>query len=381
MLTLRFYPALGGVERTSWETARGLARKGHSVTAFTSNINTVNPRSFFNEKCVEIEHVRICRFKNIVPYFLDQDGEYGFIMPGQILSMASSIRNFDVVHSHGYGFFSSYSVLPFVRGKKFRWIVTAHTSPDSQLPRWLYDYTIGRLVLRYADAVICQTELEREFLKRLGKDERDLPIIPNGVHYPIPHDAQPSESVKAVIEKGRYGLFVGRIAPNKGLDLLLKAAANALKEERDLYFVIAGPDGGFRQRIEQLIAELGLQQKVFLTGPVTDNDLHWLYSNALFFASPSLYGEAQNISAAQAVKYGKPVIVSNTGGMGDFYKNIEGAVIVEKGNLDELKRAIDFVVKNAERIQVCEKKKVIYSWQEVVDMTERVYRGEPLQSS
>ncbi len=144
-ITNRFYPSIGGVESTSWITSRGLARRGHNVIALSSDINSITrgPNHIFEEKHTNIEGVEIFRFKNVMPWVLSPYGVMGYIMPGITLEFNQFIKDADIVHSHTYGFFPSYGILPFVRNKKFSWVITSSTSPDSNLPRWIYDATIG----------------------------------------------------------------------------------------------------------------------------------------------------------------------------------------------------------------------------------------------
>ncbi len=65
---------------------------------------------------------------------------------------------------------------------------------------------------------------------------------------------------------------------------------------------------------------MGIEDKVIFTGTFENEEKFYLYRNALFVAAPSLYGEAQNIAATEAMAYGKPVIVSETGGMTETFR-------------------------------------------------------------
>lgn len=374
-ISTRFYPAIGGVERTTWETSKRLALKGNSVFALTSNIDNVKPRTFFPLGQSVLEQVHVVRFRNLLPNFLDSSGQFGFIMPSLITFLKNLGKQLDIVHSHGYSFFPSYGLLPILKSRKFKWIITGSASFDSRFPRQIYDYTIGKAVIKYSDKIICQNQLEKKIFMKWGKKDEDTPLIPAGVYFPINHNTSPSSKIKLIIDQGKFILFVGRIAKNKGLDLLVQVFSHITKSYVDIKLVICGPDGGEQSLISNLIAKLKMESKIIITGPVTDSDLHWLYTNSLIFVAPSLYGEAQNMAATQALKYGKPVIVSDSGGMPDFYKNVEGTIISRAGSLNSLRESLIYALSNLDSIKVFEKKKVIYTWDEVVDLTLKVYKN------
>ncbi|MDS0256838.1 glycosyltransferase family 4 protein [Thermoplasmatales archaeon AK] len=189
----------------------------------------------------------------------------------------------------------------------------------------------------------------------------------------IPHLSTPSKLVSDIISEGPYILYVGRLAPNKGIDLLIRAYHRISSKTFDIKLVLAGQDAGMKDEITRLLHDLDLEGKVFLTGFIEQNDLHWLYRSAMFFCSPSTYGEAQNMTAAQALAYGKPTIVSDTGGMGDFYRNIEGAIVVRKGQLEDLAAAMAYLIDNHNKIKIKQKTKVLYTWEEVAKETEHLY--------
>ena len=371
-ISTRFYPAVGGVETNSWEISRRLAMDDNNkVIALSSEINTVDPRTYLPAHQV-IENVNIFRFKNIMPHFIDKNGITGLIMPSLSLSFKKFINEYkiQIVHSHGYGFYPTYGILPFARKRNFKWVISAHTSSESKLPRFLYDKSLGNLAIKNADIIIVLSELERNFFLKLGARKEQLRLIPNGIFSEIPHLDKPDKEYDQILQE-KYILFVGRLAPNKGLSILIEAFSKM--KDKQLKLFIAGPDGGCLKNLEQLVREKSLSNNVLFLGYTNNNTLHWLYKNSLFFCAPSTYGEAQNISATQALSYKKPVIVSNSGGMGDFYRNVNGAFIIEPGNANKLKEAIEYVYKNLENIKISYDKNTIMTWEEVSDKVKNIY--------
>lgn len=106
-------------------------------------------------------------------------------------------------------------------------------------------------------------------------------------------------------------LAVGRLTPYKGLDVLIRAMAPTQAQ-----LAIVG-EGSERARLEQLIAELGIQTRVHLLGGVADGARNFLLSQCDLVCLPSLNrAEAFGISVLEAMAMGKPALVSRLEGSG-----------------------------------------------------------------
>lgn len=376
VITLRFHPSIGGVETNSYEISRRLILRGHEVTVLTSNIIGVNPRSSVPAGVYNISGIKVVRYNNIFPRFVPNS--MGYVMPKAFFNLNNMYHEYDIIHSHGYGFFPAWGALPIVYKKKIKWVISAHTATESNLPRGIYDGIIGKLILRRADAIICMTKAEFDFFKHLGKSVNQLRIIPAGVD--LPHsDLKPSKEItKCLSSVRRYILYVGRISKNKGIDILIKASKKFLEMQSDLYLVIAGEDNGYEVYIRGLVKTMNLDRKVKFVGRFEESDKYYLYKNALFIIAPSLYGEAQNISATQAIAYGKSVIVSSIGGLRETFKNYQRAILVKPGNIEELSRAIEQMLVESIGVDETPRERdgsTFRTWDEVTTDVEYLYKN------
>lgn len=125
-----------------------------------------------------------------------------------------------------------------------------------------------------------------------------------------------------------YLLFLSRIHPKKGCDLLIKAFAEIASSHSEIDLVMAGPDGvGWRAELEALGRELGISDRIHWTGPIY-GDAKWgaLYG-AEAFVLPS-HQENFGIAVAEALGCGTPVLISDKV---DIWREIEaaGAGVVE----------------------------------------------------
>jgi glycosyltransferase involved in cell wall biosynthesis len=106
-------------------------------------------------------------------------------------------------------------------------------------------------------------------------------------------------------------LFLGRIHPKKGCDLLIEASAPLLREDPALHLVIAGPDqSGMQRQLTQLAEHLGVRHSVSWTGMLRDDLKAGAFHAAEAFVLPS-HQENFGIAVAEALSCQLPVLISN----------------------------------------------------------------------
>ncbi len=184
-------------------------------------------------------------------------------------------------------------------------------------------------VLRETDQIIAATNAEfAQLLWLYQADEKKIAIIPPGVDtgkfYPIPQDE--AREYIGVPPCGRMLLFVGRIEPLKGLDILIDAISiirqKKVMEERPFCLAIIGgeSDEGGEQanieldRIKAITEQHGLQDLVTFLGSKSQDSLPYYYSAAEAVVVPSHY-ESFGMVALEAMACGTPVVASQVGGL------------------------------------------------------------------
>jgi glycosyltransferase involved in cell wall biosynthesis len=128
-------------------------------------------------------------------------------------------------------------------------------------------------------------------------------------------------------------LFLGRLIPRKGADILIEAFSEACPRSGRL--VIAGPEGepGYRASLEERAREAGIESRVVFTGALYDRDKSALLVDADIFVLPSRYENFAN-SAAEAIAFGIPVIITTCCGIRSLVNGRAGLVIApEKRSL------------------------------------------------
>lgn len=237
--------------------------------------------------------------------------------------LARSIRSFDLVHTHALFSFpplaaaawAARSGVPYILrplGTLERWGLRNRRPLLKQLSFALFE----RRALARAAAVHFTSARERDEAAHLGAAGRSV-IIPNPVAL-AEHPGAAGSRLRdrfPVLAGRTIVLFLGRIDPKKGLDLLLRALAEARARRPELALVIAGAgDPALTARLQTLAAELGLADATLWTGFLDGPTKLAALAGADMLALPS-FSENFGNAVVEAMAAGLPVIVSDQVGI------------------------------------------------------------------
>lgn len=155
--------------------------------------------------------------------------------------------------------------------------------------------------LRHVTAFHATSEMEAESIRRFGFGQPII-VLPNGVFLPPRTDRGERAGVI------RNALFLSRIHPKKGLDLLVSSWSRVRPQGWRL--TIAGnDDGGYAATLEAMIRSSGAADSIQYVGPAYGEAKEALYRNADLFVLPS-HSENFGIVVAEALGWGVPVITT-----------------------------------------------------------------------
>ena len=184
---------------------------------------------------------------------------------------------------------------------------------------------VEKAILRKAEAVFVESRYSLELIKRSYHiDEGKLVYLP----YPM----EPAERSNAPASiQGKYILFVGRIdVTRKNVQMLVRAFAKTPVDGVKL--VLAGkalPGSSIRR----LVDELGLADRVVITGFVDEETLRNLYTHARVFVMPSLQ-EGLGNAIIEALSFGLPVVATRCGGAEDSVMDGRNGYLVDVNDVE-----------------------------------------------
>jgi glycosyltransferase involved in cell wall biosynthesis len=236
----------------------------------------------------------------------------------------SHAEEFDAVVVNGIWQFHGYAVWRALRGKSTPYFVFTHgmldpwfkqAYPLKHIKKSIYWRLAESKVLRDAAAVLFTSEEE----KRLARNAfRPYRITERVVQYGTAGPEGNSEELATKFQtqypqlaERPFLLYLSRIHPKKGVDLLLNAFAKHANVNPKLMLTIAGPDQvGWQEELERIATERGISDRIVWTGMLTGDQKWGAYFASDAFILPS-HQENFGIVVAEALACGKPVLISN----------------------------------------------------------------------
>ena len=255
--------------------------------------------------------------------------------PGAIRALALAVEA-DVVHAHGYKA-DVYGWLA-MRKAGIPLVSSCHTWYDNNFSVRVYG-AIDRWVLRRFAGVVAVSEEVRLRLLRSGVGAGRVRLIYNGV------DSSPFAAIQPSKRQGalRVGL-VGRLAPEKGVDLFLAAAVRVLSVLPETEFVVAG-EGPDRAMLEALIQNLGLTAKVRLVGRVDDMPAFYESLDVLVSSSRQ---EGLPVALLEAMVRGLPIVATAVGEVPRVLQHRKNGLLVPVQDVQSLAESMEALLRDRE---------------------------------
>jgi glycosyltransferase involved in cell wall biosynthesis len=365
VLSLRYHPAVGGVETRALEVTNRLAAS-FDLKVITSDLKTERPyqRLSQNEKLTEYGNVPITRLES--KKFLPVEG-YGVKLKG----LEEALSGAELIHTHSYGTHHTDNAVKIAKKMKIPSLLTTHLHPSyashHKILRSLYDTLIGKGTFERATHIITITEIERDYVaKRFAVPKEKMTAIPNGI------DLSKFKDLGYEREENTI-LFVGRLSPVKRLDMLLRAVAKVRKRVPDVKLRIIGRDWGVKSDLVNLAKELKIEDNVEFLSEIPFESLVEHYNKAKVFALSSKY-EAFGITIMEAIGCHTPVVVTGVGGVPEV---VGDAGILCNENHESMAAGILELLTDSEKYNVLKentkKRRVLFDWDIIAKEVIKVY--------
>ncbi|QRG86139.1 RecX family transcriptional regulator [Bulleidia sp. zg-1006] len=308
-----FVPEINGVANSTYILFQELKRHGHEVYVITTYTG--------KEDMEWNEDQDVLRLSGIQLKFL-----YGYVMASPFHSEALEVirsLNLQIIHAQtefGVGIFARICAkhlgVPLVS--------TYHTTYEdythyvnllnSKTVDEVGKMAVAKLSRLYGESsqeVITPSLKTKEMLENYGIQRR-LTVIPTGLSLERFNPKEFSEERRLETRK-KYGLaenrsiiiYVGRLAKEKALDLVISGYEVALKKGAKSQLVIVGGGPDF-DSLKKLVSKQGLEKDVILTGPIPRETVPDLYRSSNAFVSASL-SETQGMTFIEALASGLPL--------------------------------------------------------------------------
>lgn len=329
----KFYaPQRGGIERHVQDLAEWFATHGNRVGVLVHQ-----PGGHWLSTVEDMAGVRVRRV-GCLGNLLYAPISPGF--PWQLGKALSEIEP-DVLHLHLPGP-SCFAALASARARRIPWVVHWHADVAPDMPDWRVRAAyrgyrpFEQALLRRADTIIATSSAYVAASSALRPWQAKVRVIPLGIGPSVNTEAPAPAWPKS---DGLRVLSVGRLSHYKGHAVLLRALAKV----PDASLILIG-HGEENARLQALVRELDLGDRVHMAGEVNDAELAAAYRGADVFALPSLdRSEAFGVVALEAMRAGLPVIASAIpgSGLGEVVEDGKTGMLVPPGDVNALVAAIE----------------------------------------
>lgn len=304
-------PAHGGTPAVPKAIAAAQSGLGHEVTILTRD--EPDRAGAIRDSMASIPHAERVRIETV-----PRGGRLDAFVNRHARAWARAQgKAFDFAHLH-----SMWSAIPHGAARGLRDAGVPYTlCPHGMLDDWSMARSRARKSLHLA-LVSRRTLARAAFLHALSEHERAcaarfafgpaIEIVGNGVQ-PSEYETLPEPDAFRVahpaIGRGPFVVFLGRLHPGKGLELLVRAFARVAPDFPDSSLVLVGPHAGAREPVLRAAAECGIGGRVVLPGPVYGREKLAALGGAACYALPSEH-EGFSVAICEALACATPVVIS-----------------------------------------------------------------------
>lgn len=380
MLSWEFPPkVVGGLGRHVYDLSAALTAHDIDVTVVTMDPGDGSPA---HEKINGVQVHRVKPYPVAAPSFLTWVMQMNMALMEKSAGLLNE-ESIDVIHAHDW--LAGFCGKALKHTYRIPLLATIHATEygrnnglhnDEQRfisdVEWWLTYESWR--------VICCSNFMLGELQRLFQLPSDkLQVIFNGVHPEIFQVDKPDPGVRRRYAAADEQLifYIGRLVNEKGVQVLLDAAPLILKGHPKAKFVIAG-EGPSKEGLMEQARQLGIDARVYFTGYVDDYTRNHLYRSAAAAVFPSLY-EPFGIVALEAMAANTPLVVADTGGLGEIVTHEVSGLKCYPGSPSSLADQVNRILSQpalADNLRKAGRALVMdsYTWSEIARKTKGVYR-------
>lgn len=338
VLLIRNCSFFGGAEVYLLNLAKGLRRKNIQPTLWTNNKKFI----------LQAEKIGIKSQKKYLGPIIKNEINFLFFIIGYcflfvyysaVIFGLKMKKQIDVIHLESLNDFLLFTWIGKIFKIKVIWTfdVAFYAKRNKLLVYWL------SLVSQKADRIIAISEFMKRNIISIGVDSKQVALIYHGIE--IKESLSSANSFNK--ESMKIG-FVGKVSREKGIFIFLEAAKKILRKYNNIEFWIIGKIDDNSELVTKYS-----DRKIIFKG--WQDDLDFVYKNIDIVVTPSLVEESFGLVAAEAMGYGKAVIVSDRGALPELVEHKKSGMVVCVENSDSLTEALFDLIENPSKIETLQK--------------------------
>ena len=342
LITKYFPPMIGGTNRTYEE----IYKRYPIGKIFILTQEYANYQKFDNLYPAPVIRAGVWGEPSIHPKFLDK---YKLIYKAAKKIVIS--QNIELLHADNA---IPSGLVALILSKKFKinYVLYAHGEEIVLYSRFFPEKYVGPYLYKHAKAIIANSRFTVDLLKKIGVKEENIHLIYRGID---PDQFRPGLDTSEL--KNKYNLTdkkiivtISRLQERKGQDYVIRAMPLILKEIPNAHYLVVG-DGEERERLERLVKDLSLEDKVTFVGFVSEEELPYYYNLADIFILANRITNTNDVEGfglvfIEANACGKPVIGGRTGGALDAIIEGETGFFVDPTDEKDIANKIIYLFKN-----------------------------------
>lgn len=370
-----YYPMINGVAQFTRNLAAGLHQRGHDVVVLAPSLTgdyEIERDKEFGFRVVRLSSRKIYFYPDQINDIPEAKQFLGVKVPQLLyrnglhvsLNSGNEIKHFldgfepDIIHDQTPGPLAL-SIFRYAKKRGIPLVSTDHAYPDN-LTQQLHLPRFAKKPINVVMNKYFVSFLKRSEYGTMPTEQAVSDLLPHRKKFKVPVEALSNgidlsrfTSGKAPAEiYARYGipknkpivLYVGRVDPEKSLEVLIKAFNLVLLKNPEAHLVVVG-DGASRNDLEKLAEKLGIEEHTHFLGRVVGDDLPMLYRTGKVFAITSKT-ETQSIVVMEAMATGLPVVAVQAGAIPELVKNGKTGYLCQPDDPTVTARSIVRILKN-----------------------------------
>lgn len=405
-----YYPMINGVAVFSRNLASGLKKRGHDVLVLAPSINgefSIEEDEEFGFQVARLTSTKM----HLYPDQINKVPENKHILGVKIPRVAyknglnvsynpyPEIRKVleefqpDIIHNQTPGPVAL-AVLYYAKRHNIPLVSTDHAYPDNMTQQVKLPSLVKSPINKTMNAYFISFLRHSEYAT-MPTEQAVADLIPkNRKHFKVPVEAISNGIDLSRFSKGKapteiyekYNiptdkpiiLYIGRVDPEKSLDILINAFVQAHPEIPDAHLVVVG-DGTARPGLEKIIEKNNLSDHAHFLGRIIGDDLPQIYRTGNVFAITSKT-ETQSIVLLEAMATGLPCIAVAAGAIPELVKNEENGYLCEADDIDAVSESLVKIISSKdlqksmskESSRIVEKHDIAYTLTRMEEIYEQV---------